>query len=77
MKQQIIHIFSILNDNEISYSKNKFSTHMVELPIEFRWRTSTVTEYNFGVFIQVLRLGYVFLHKSKFKGDLGKLKFIR
>ena len=68
-------IYSVLNDNEISYSKNKFSTHMIELPIEFRWRTSSVTEYRFWRIYTGFKIGYVFFHKSKFKGDLGNLKF--
>jgi len=68
-------IYSVLNDENISYTKNKFSTHMVELPIEFRWRTSTPTEYKFWRVYTGFKLGYVFAHTTKFKGDLGDLKF--
>jgi len=67
--------YSVLNDTEISYTKNKFSTHMVELPIEFRWRTSTATEYRFWRIYTGLKIGYLFAHTSKFKGDLGSLEF--
>jgi len=67
--------YSVLNDTEISYTKNKFSTHMVELPIEFRWRTSTATEYRFWRIYTGFKMGYVFAHTSKFKGDLGSLEF--
>jgi hypothetical protein len=38
--------YSILDGNG-TFIKNKFSTHLIELPFEFRWRTSTPTEYNF------------------------------
>jgi len=67
--------YSVLNDTEISYTKNKFSTHMVELPIEFRWRTSSATEYRFWRIYTGFKMGYVFAHTSKFKGDLGSLEF--
>jgi len=67
--------YSVLYDSEINYTKNKFSTHMIELPIEFRWRTSTAIEYKFWRIYTGFKIGYVFAHTTKFKGDLGTLKF--
>lgn len=60
---------------DVEYTKNKFTTHMVELPIEFRWRTSTPSEYKFWRIYMGFKLGYVFANTSKFKGDLGTLTF--
>lgn len=65
--------YSALEDNS-TYSKNKFSTHMVELPFEFRWRTSNATEYNFWRIYTGFKLGYVFANTTKYKGDLGTEK---
>lgn len=68
-------VYSLIDDNEISYSKNKFSTHLVEIPLEFRWRTSTASEYKFWRIYTGIKLGYVFSHTNKFNGELGDLKF--
>jgi len=67
--------FSILNENNVYFTRNKFSQHLVELPIEFRWRTSTPEEYKFWRIYTGLKLGYVFANTTKFKGDLGTLKY--
>lgn len=65
--------FSLLNDSD-TYSKNKFSMHLVELPIEFRWRTSTTTNYDFWRIYTGFKLSYLFAHTTKHIGDLGSLK---
>ena len=39
-------VYEIIEDNT-SFTKNKFSQHLIEVPIQFRWRTSTDTEYKF------------------------------
>lgn len=65
--------YSIL-DNSSTYTKNKFSTHIVEVPIEFRWRTSTPTNYNFWRIYAGFKLGYVFTNTTKYEGDLGSIK---
>ncbi|WP_034042822.1 porin family protein [Wocania ichthyoenteri] len=66
--------YSILSDSD-TYSKNKFSMHLVELPIEFRWRTSTATDYAFWRIYTGFKLGYVFTNTTKHVGDLGALKY--
>lgn len=66
--------YSILTDGD-TYSKNKFSMHLVELPIEFRWRTSTPTSYDFWRIYTGFKLGYVFTNTTKHVGDLGALKY--
>lgn len=67
-------IYEILKDNS-TYKKNKFSSQSIELPIEFRWRTSTQTEYKFWRIYTGFKLGYELFNVSKHKGDLGTLKF--
>ncbi|WP_120200226.1 porin family protein [Ichthyenterobacterium magnum] len=67
--------YTVLDDNETSFSKNKFTTYVLELPFEFRWRTSTATEYNFWRIYTGFKLGYVVLNTSKFQGDLGHFKY--
>ena len=66
-------IYSILTDNS-TYTKNKFSNHLIELPLEFRWRTSTPEDYNFWRIYTGLKFSYMFAGTTKYKGDLGKLR---
>lgn len=66
--------YSII-DGETNFSKNKFSEHVIEVPIEFRWRSSTVNTYNFWRVYLGAKFGYAFANRSKFIGDLGELRF--
>ena len=49
--------------------RNRLHTNLIEMPIQFRWRTSTPTEYTFWRIYTGVRLGYIFHHKSDFQGD--------
>ena len=49
------------------FKRNKFSLHTVELPIEIRWRTSTVDKYKFWRVYSGVKLGYVFASNAKLK----------
>lgn len=66
--------YSFINEDSISFSKNKFSTYLVEVPLEFRWRTSTAKDYKFWRIYTGFKIGYVFYNSSKFNGDLGTIK---
>ncbi|WP_299222906.1 porin family protein [uncultured Psychroserpens sp.] len=67
--------YSVLDDNETEFSKNKFATYLVEFPIEFRWRTSTAKIYDFWRVYTGIKFGYVVLNSSKFDSSTGDLKF--
>ncbi len=66
--------FKVIDESEINVSKNKFTTYVVELPIEFRWRTSTATEYNFWRIYSGFKFGYIVYNSTKFKSDQGDIK---
>jgi len=68
-------IYSIINENEVNVSKNKFTTYLVEVPLEFRWRTSTATDYNFWRIYSGFKVGYLLYNSSKFKSDAGNQNF--
>lgn len=70
------YIYSILDESMVSFSKNKLTSHMIELPIEFRWRTSNSKDYNFWRIYAGVKLGYVIRNSTKFIGDSGNLKLI-
>ncbi|MFD2517645.1 porin family protein [Salinimicrobium flavum] len=59
-------IFQILNRNVIEFDKNRFSTQSVDVPIQFRWRTSTPESYKFWRVYTGLRPSYVYYFRSKF-----------
>jgi hypothetical protein len=48
------------------YRRNKFETHIIELPLEFRWRNSTPVDYKFWRVYGGFKLGYVVGSRSKF-----------
>lgn len=62
-------IFRDLNARDIEYDTNRFTTQLVEVPLEFRWRTSTPETYRFWRIYTGLRLGYVYHFKSNFKQE--------
>lgn len=63
--------YSIIDDSETNVSKNKFTTYLVEVPIEFRWRTSTASEYDFWRVYTGFKLGYLLYNSTKFKSSDG------
>lgn len=56
-----------------AYSKNKFSQLLVDVPIEFRWRTSTYESYKFWRIYGGLKFSYLLMDRSVFNDDLGKV----
>lgn len=65
--------YSILDKNVTSFSKNKFSTYLFEIPFEFRWRTSTPIDYNFLRIYSGFKLSYMVYNSSKFKSNEGDI----
>ena len=62
-------------DSEVSYKRNKLDTHVIEIPIELRWRTSTPSDYKFWRVYAGMKLGYVVGSRSKFVSDSAKISF--
>lgn len=55
-----------------NYSKNRLITHSVELPIEFRWRTSTFESHKFWRVYTGVKLSYLFFDKSIYSDKFGE-----
>ena len=53
--------------NNINISKNYFDAHSIEIPVEFRWRTSTPNKFKFWRIYTGVRIGYVVDAKSLIK----------
>ena len=65
--------YSILDGG--TFKRNKIGNHLVQMPIEFRWRTSTPTGYKFWRIYTGINIGYVFASRSKFVSDSEKIRF--
>lgn len=59
----------------ISYKRNKLEIHSVEMPVEFRWRTSTAESYKFWRIYTGIKLSYAFANASKYIESQQKDKF--
>lgn len=66
--------YQILDNNTAGYSKNKLNVHIIEMPIQFRWRTSTAETYKFWRVYTGVKIGYVVNSIVKYKGVYGDFK---
>jgi len=64
--------FELLGNSE--FTKNKFSTHLIEVPFELRWRTSTPETYKFWRIYTGFKLGYLIASSTKFANSSESLK---
>ncbi|MEL6810148.1 MAG: outer membrane beta-barrel protein [Bacteroidota bacterium] len=62
-------IFSVLDDSQINFNTNRFSTATIEVPLEIRWRTSTPTDYKFWRIYGGVRAGYTYWYRAFFSQD--------
>lgn len=58
--------YEVIDESEVNFDKNKFALHYVDLPIEFRWRTSTMQTHRFWRIYTGFKFSYLFLNKSKY-----------
>lgn len=61
-------LYTIIQD-DVSYSKNKFNRHMIEFPLELRWRSSTFSDYKFWRVYLGFKTSYVIANSSKYEGS--------
>ncbi len=66
--------YSVIDEN-FSYKRNKIETHLVEMPIEIRWRNSTATEHRFWRIYTGFKLGYIVGTRSKLVTESYKDSF--
>jgi len=63
--------YLIIDESEVNVSKNKFTTYLVELPLEIRWRTSTAIDYNFWRIYTGFKVGYLIYNSTKYRSEAG------
>lgn len=59
-------LFQILDRDRIDFDTNRFSMQSVDLPLQFRWRTSTPESYKFWRIYAGIRPSYVYYFRSKY-----------
>lgn len=64
-----------LPNSEIDAKRSKIETHLLEMPLEFRWRNSNATEYNFWRIYAGMKLSYVLNARSKFVAGINNRSF--
>jgi hypothetical protein len=65
-------VYSIIN-SETPYNKNKFTQLFIDVPIEFRWRTSTYESHKFWRIYGGLKFSYLLHSKSVFTDAESKI----
>ena len=59
-----------------SFDKNKLTLHSIDIPIEFRWRTSTPESHKFWRIYTGLKLSYLFYTQSNFQDSQSSIKVV-
>lgn len=60
-------------DPEINFDKNKLTLHYVDVPIEFRWRTSTPESHIFWRVYTGIKVSYLVYDRSKYNDGNDKI----
>ncbi|HET8737101.1 MAG TPA: porin family protein [Pricia sp.] len=66
--------YNIITDTD-SLRRNKVETHMLEVPLQFRWRNSNAVDYKFWRIYAGVKLGYVLGGRSKYVSENSKASF--
>src|SRR5699024_5016884 len=53
--------------DKFNYESNRYTTYMLEMPLQFRWRTSDASSYKFWRIYTGFQLGYIYYFRSRFK----------
>lgn len=60
-------------DSETDYDKNKLTLHYIDVPVEFRWRTSTPDSHIFWRIYTGFKVGYLVYDRSKYQDGNAKI----
>jgi hypothetical protein len=60
-------------ESKVTFDKNRFSQLLVEVPIEFRWRSSTFESHKFWRIYGGFKVGYLLYDESIYKDVNGKI----
>jgi len=66
--------YTVFEDNN-DFRRNKLENHLIELPLEFRWRTSNAESTKFWRVYTGVKFGYAFGNRSKLVLEESKSSF--
>jgi len=66
--------YTVVDDKVTPFTLNKLYMNLIEVPLEFRWRTSTPTDYKFWRIYSGLKFGYLFSNVTKFEGEFNTIR---
>lgn len=64
--------YEVLSD-DVYYDKNRLTLHYIDVPIEFRWRSSTFDSHKFWRIYAGFKAGYLFTSKYQFVNDVQNI----
>ena len=67
-----IPVYTII-DSDTEFKKNRFSQFLIDVPIEFRWRTSTFESHKFWRIYGGFKMSYLIYDKSVYEDAQGKI----
>lgn len=62
-------------DPDLNYDTNRFTTNLIEVPLELRWRSSDVGKLSFWRVYLGFKFGYVLTSKSVYRGPEESFSF--
>jgi len=75
VRSNFAHLSHESNDYQIveDYNTNKLNTWYLDIPVEFRWRTSTMYSHKFWRIYVGVKYSYLIHSKSIYEGELGNI----
>lgn len=70
VEEEGVYTYSII-ESDVSFRKNRFTTLNIDLPIEFRWRTSTPQSHKFFRLYTGFKVSYLLYDESRFISSQG------
>lgn len=67
-----INSYSVISP-DTSFNINRFNQFLVEVPVEFRWRSSTFESHKFWRIYGGFKMSYLLFDKSVYEDNLGKI----
>ena len=61
--------FTVADSDFGDIQKNKFTTYLLDVPFELRWRTSSASEYKFWRIYSGFKFSYVLYNSTKLKSE--------
>jgi hypothetical protein len=62
-----------LIEGDVNVTKNKFTTYLIDIPLEFRWRTSRPTVNRFWRVYPGFKFSYLVYNSTKTRSDQGNI----